>query len=194
MKVGLWLMLLLMSTSLLAQELNDRDSDWGGTPDTYEGPWREVGASDLPPAPNPDDLRRIISTNLEDSYTYQLDRESIAVFRDNTFRYTVVIETAGGTSNIFYEALRCETREYKTFAFLSGEDFRLATSAKWQPIRKSGLTIYRQVLLDEYVCPQSRIPANKDAVVAKLDEYHKRMGRAVLASPRETETGPGKDD
>ena len=45
-----------------------------------------------------------------------LDEKSISLAQDEIVRFTLVVETSSGTRNVFYEGLRCDTREYKTYA------------------------------------------------------------------------------
>ena len=161
------------------EELNARSGEWRGTPeDNRSGPWKESELGEFPRPPVDENFILLVSAKLDQRYKYQLDRQSFAVFSDNTFRYTVIIESKSGPRNVFYEALRCDTREYKIFAYLNTNGQFLGTSnRKWQPLKYADLTVYRQVLMDEYVCPESRVPRNILEVNEDLDNANLQAKR-----------------
>ena len=168
-------------------ELNDRDTDWSGSPDNYEEPWRE-SASALPVVPSAENLTMLVSDRFEDEYEYVIDRNSVSLQADQVFRYTVIIRTPTGISNGFYEGIHCETRQFKTYGILTQSGFLQTTNITWQPIPRTGLTIHRAVLLDEFVCTGHSRPADLETINARLDESEKTGNRKIKVRRRDPNT------
>ncbi|MEM7252791.1 MAG: CNP1-like family protein [Pseudomonadota bacterium] len=130
-------------------------------------PWKE-GAVTLPPAPRDRDLLpfRAGSGKLD----YFIDRRSLSLGDDEIVRYTVVIRSATAT-NTFYEGIRCETREFQTYAHSTkGRKFRPRTQPQWRLIKfRHGPMNFRYALLDGIVCDDfSVLPLRPKEVVARL--------------------------
>jgi len=89
-----------------------------------------------------------------DNYHYSIDSASLSIGEhDGVRRYTVEIASHNGVRNLRYEAIRCETGEFKTYAYaVNDAAFRPFTAPKWQSIGKEGSGRYRYTLLDEYFC------------------------------------------
>ncbi len=170
-------------------ELNDRSNNWSGTPDDYEEPWKE-SESGLPLVPLAENLTTLTSNRLPDDYEYVIDRNSVSLQSDKVFRYTVVIRTPTGVSNGFYEGIHCETREYKTYGILTQSGFLKSTNVSWRPLPRTGLTIHRAVLLDEFVCTGNSRPADLETINARLDESDKSSNRRIKVRRRD----PQADD
>ncbi len=87
-------------------------------------------------------------------FKYALDTRSISVGeKDQIARYTVVIESPQGAKTVLYEGIRCDTRDYKTFAHAGPDQkFRLTQTPEWVPIRSEGTFVYRVELLGYYLC------------------------------------------
>ena len=140
-----------------------RSNTWFGTPDNYAEPWKESEAV-LPDAPADENLTALISDRFADEYEYVIDRNSVSLQSDLVFRYTVVIRAPTGVSNGFYEGINCETRSYKTYGILTENGFQKTLSSSWKPMPKTGLTIFRSVLLDEFVCIGHSRPASLETI------------------------------
>ena len=94
-------------------------------------------------------------------------------------RYTTVIKTAGGATNVTFEGMRCETREGKLYALGRGDgSWVRARDPKWQRILLRDLTPHRYVLYREYFCPS---PAMPTAPKIAIDALRRGVG---LASSR----------
>ena len=116
-----------------------------------EEEWKEVELH-LPAYPKDADLLpMLLSKGVAERIL--IDSGSISVGRDDVVRYTVVIEGSGGARNIFYEGIRCTTREYKRFAYGTAErTFAPMTNATWEKIYNHGLGAFRYEAFRYYFC------------------------------------------
>ena len=114
-------------------------------------PWEEIQAK-LPPYPQAQDLLPFYVSGIAGNQ-YLLDKKAINVGQDGVVRYTLVVNTRGGASNISFEGIRCKTRERKIYAVGSDKAWVPARDSSWQPIAVRSLLSYHRVLADEYLCP-----------------------------------------
>jgi CNP1-like family len=81
-----------------------------------------------------------------------IDPASVSIGPDRVVRYTAVVKSSSGVANTSFEAMRCETAEYKVFA-LGTKDGTWSVLPKpaWREIdtTKGGV---RFRLFDEYFC------------------------------------------
>jgi hypothetical protein len=64
-----------------------------------------------------------------------IDRDSLSLGEDRVVRYTMVIKTPGGATNVSYEGLRCKTSEYKVYAYGTTDGkWVAAREANWQSV------------------------------------------------------------
>src|SRR3989338_2296507 len=95
--------------------------------------WKEL---EVPLPAFPDD-RDLIPVRMPASYTLKiyLDEKSISLAKDGIARFTLMVETSSGTRNMFYEGLRCDTREYKTYAVGTlDKTFEPIKKPKWERV------------------------------------------------------------
>jgi len=122
---------------------------------TVEGTqWQEQNEK-LPKPPKAENLIPISVVNRGyDNYSYSIDSAALSIGEyDDVRRYTVVISSRSGIRNLRYEAIRCETGEYKTYAYaVNDEAFRAYAVPEWQNIGREGSGRYRYTLLEDYFC------------------------------------------
>lgn len=110
---------------------------------------------ELPPFPVEKDLLKVQGLDSE-PYDLYLDRSSIVVDKNGVLRLSVLLHAAGGSANIFHEGVRCATREFKTYAYGTRDGrFRAFRTAQWKDFRKMpriGVTGYRRLLAETYLC------------------------------------------
>lgn len=101
---------------------------------------------------------------------YYIDLKSISVGKkDRVARYTVIVESNSGVQNVFYEAIRCHQKDYKTYAYsIGGQGFRKMSTVVWREIKGTGVHKYRQVLYDHYVCHNSVVRYKAKDIVKVL--------------------------
>lgn len=114
--------------------------------------WQEV-AVQLPAAPKKENLFPFyVSAATE--HKYFVDGESLSLGSDGVVRYTLVVQTSGGTSNVSYEGMRCQTRERRPYAFgRAGGEWSRARSSEWVKVRESDVNRHYAALFSEYFCP-----------------------------------------
>ena len=98
------------------------------TPQVYanDAEWKETEA----PPPPAFDVNKLIQFDVPTSLSlvYGIDPASVSISKtDSLVRYVVVATSASGTRNVMYEALRCATGEFKTYA-------RYSSDGKWSSV------------------------------------------------------------
>lgn len=118
-------------------------------------PWKEQ-AVELPAYPDGKHFvavpLQIAGSNLE----MFVDEPSLAIGEDGVVRYVMLLRSPSGTENLFYEGLRCSTREWRTYAFGgSAGAWTEVPDRGWSPIRNLGVERYRERLYRYYFCDTS---------------------------------------
>ena len=135
---------------------------WGdATPEELSGPafkfvpgaaWQEK-AGDLPPPPKEADLLEVPLGVEGFDFTVYLDGTSLVLGQDRVLRYTVILESANGVRNGFREGMRCETGEYRRYAYLDGQGhFDVAGATGWQAISSLGFGRFRTEFFNFHLC------------------------------------------
>jgi hypothetical protein len=81
-----------------------------------------------------------------------LDPESLSVGPDHVVRYTLVVVSSSGARNVSFEGIRCDTGEYRRYAYGSGRKWLQMQHSPWQKILDAGRDGYRHVLYRDYMC------------------------------------------
>ena len=151
--------LLSPSTRVFAEELLKSPSafdNFGKFDESLVEQWKELGVA--PPAyPSDPDL---IAVRMPATYTLKvyLDEKSISLAQDGIARFTLVIESASGSRNVFFEGYHCETREYKTYASgTSDKTFEPIKKPKWERVPYYDINAFRFQLLRYYICDQNSL-------------------------------------
>jgi hypothetical protein len=146
------LLLCLLPVTSLAAGLDQ--SSWGKFEyDFEEKPWAELEAQ-LPSAPKPDNLLPFYVSAATDNRFF-VDSASMSVGEDGVVRYTLVIKSAAGASNISYEGMRCSSGEVKRYAFgRSDGSWGKARNARWEDIRYKDVNRHHHMLYDDFFCPR----------------------------------------
>lgn len=135
--------------------------------------WQE-GKVTIPPLPNDDDLIPIAIDTNKTRYQHFIDKKSLNIGEDGVIRYSIVLKSTGGVSNVFYEGIRCATKEYRTYATASGNKFHPMKQSKWKRINHSHY--YRLDLYQNYLCDRmSESPFKKEEIIRRIqynDEDH----------------------
>lgn len=94
--------------------------------------WKE---SEAPPPPTFDVGKLVLfEVSPNSSMVYGVDPASISISRsDSLVRYVVVATSATGVRNVMYEAIRCSTGEFKTYArYLPEGRWQMAGNPEWR--------------------------------------------------------------
>ena len=146
---------LLFVAALLASPaaLGAPATDWERDFDDDKKSWNEIEAQ-IPPYPKTKDLIRV-EPGAETSHRFYVDAASLTVSTDGVVRYTSVIKTAGGATNVTFEGMRCDTREGKLYAMGHPDGtWTRARKPEWKRIVLRDLAPHHYVLYREYFCPE----------------------------------------
>ncbi len=132
--------------------------------------WKEIDIK-IPPYPDDGDLMELyLDVPNQSRFTYYMDEESLTISKsDYVVRYTMVIESKTGTRNIFYEGMRCNTLEYKTYAFGTGKGkFRPSKKPEWKSMIDSGYKKLRMDLMEYYLCDERKLPRERSEIITRI--------------------------
>ena len=120
--------------------------------DEENKPWSEIEAQ-LPSYPRTQDLIPFDAGSAT-AHRFYIDAPSLSVGEDGVVRYTLVIRTAGGATNVSFEGMRCETREQKYYALgRSDGKWTRARDPQWRRIEPREIHRHHNVLYGEFFCP-----------------------------------------
>lgn len=154
MKAGLTLVFLsLLLESGWASAQRGMPEDIGGVPEVKEFTEDTIK---LPPYPGEAGL---IEFKLRGAsrHRYFIDHDSISLGKDRVVRYSMVIKTAGGSTNVSYEGMRCKTSEYKVYAFGSPDGKWVeARGPKWSAVGSTAGNFHYGLWVD-YLCASEAV-------------------------------------
>ena len=128
---------------------------------------------DLPAFPDFDKLKKIPIDASFGRFDFFIDPASLKVSVNDIVLATIVMTSDRGSRNILFEAYRCDTREYKTYAYgTSDKTFYEIPDPQWQlSLRSKGTTYdFRRELLSTYLC-DSRREALSGKEILRLIEH-----------------------
>lgn len=141
----------LLAAALAALPGAAQWKDWDYDLDQEKKPWTELQIR-LPSYPKPGNLLQFdLGSNTANRYF--VDAASVSVGEDEVVRYTLVVRTGGGASNVSFEGIRCKTKEYRIYAFghANGEWSR-ARNAGWREIQPRDINGHHFALRRDYFC------------------------------------------
>ena len=138
--------------------------------------WKE-GDSKLPAYPVPANAVQFEGGNRDESRFY-VDKSTLSVGEDGVVRYTLMVLGDGGGRNVSYEGIRCESREYRVYAYgRDNHSWAIPTVSEWRRVYQQYTNNYRAALMVEYLCKgQSLLPTVRE-IVASLEQDASRVNR-----------------
>lgn len=83
-----------------------------------------------------------------------IDKDSLSAGKDGIVRYTLVIKTSGGATNISYEGIRCADQEFKIYATGNADGtWAINRMSDWRPIENKQINGYHAALNHNFFCP-----------------------------------------
>jgi len=129
--------------------------------------WAEIQAK-IPSYPKPENLRKF-EMDAVTPHSFFIDAASISVGEDGVIRYTLMVRTGGGATNVSFEGIRCDVREQKVYAFGRPDGtWSRARDPKWQFIRPNEVNGHHYLLHREYFCNSRRYPATLQQIDHRL--------------------------
>lgn len=156
-------------------------TEWAGWESDYDEEkksWKEIQAQ-IPPFPKEQNLV-LLEAGSETAHKFYVDAASISVGADGVVRYTSVIKTGGGATNVAFEGMRCDTREGKLYALGHRDStWSRARNPRWQRIVLRDLTPHHYVLYREYFCPS---PARPTPAKLSIEALRRGIGLGTAQS------------
>jgi hypothetical protein len=130
--------------------------------------WKEADA----PPPPAFDVNKLILFDVPTSMSlvYGVDPATISISKsDSLVRYVVVATSASGVRNVMYEALRCSTGEFKTYARYSPNGkWSLVSNPQWRSVFDHMPSKHPLRLARAGACDQSAPASSVTELVNKL--------------------------
>jgi hypothetical protein len=141
----LWLLPLVASVAMADVRLRDFSD-----PDAPA--WTEAEAV-LPEFPKAENLLRFYVSEMT-AHRFMIDASTLQVDKDGVVRYALVIQTSGGATNISFEGIRCDTREFRLYASGHREGrWTKARLSEWRPIENKPINRHHAALSRDLFCP-----------------------------------------
>ena len=168
--VGHAISVIALTTSLAFTAVADqRNPDDEKETPRDEDDWSEIKGISFPPVPKTRNLIRVGLDSLDTRYEYFIDGSSILLGSDDVIRYTVVLQSDTGVRNVYFEGIRCETMEARTYAYATRQSgFKPLASSTWKGLRAVGPFAYRLLLADNFMCGSDGWPIDGKTARAKL--------------------------
>ena len=144
-------------------------AEWGTFDFEFENdkPWVEL-VTQLPAYPKTENLIPFNVSSVTRNQHF-VDTASISVGDDRVVRYTVVIQTVGGASNVNFEGIRCDTGERRIYAYGHPDStWSRARNAAWEEIKLRSLLSYQKALYEDHFCPNGLRVKDKAEAIANL--------------------------
>ncbi len=140
-----WLLLLVATTALADVRSSNQDD-----PDAPR--WAEEEAV-LPEFPKAENLLPFYVSEMT-AHRFMIDASTLQVGKDRVVRYVLVIQTSGGATNISFEGMRCDTREFRLYASGHREGrWTKARLSEWRPIENKPVNRHHAALSRDLFCP-----------------------------------------
>lgn len=127
---------------------------------------------DLPPYPGEKNLVPVHIDTPHAHFRYFIDPDSIQIGTDRVaVRATIVIQAESGFRNIYFEGFRCDSREFITYAYGTGDKtFYKLHDPEWKVVKQrtgTGLD-YRRDMLTAYLCHTDRHALTRDEILHRV--------------------------
>lgn len=143
-----------------------------------QGVWAQSGAdnpdwkeSEVPPPPA-FDVGKLVTVDVSpnSSLVYGVDPATIRISNsDGLVRYVMVATSASGTRNVMYEAIRCATGEFKTYArFLPEGRWSVVANPQWRSLYGNMPSRHALRFARAGGCDNAAPPLTADEVVSRL--------------------------
>lgn len=159
--------LVALSAMLMAPPAIAQWKDWDYELDQEKKSWQELQAQ-IPSYPKPGNLLRF-DAGANTANVFFVDSASVSVGDDGVVRYTLMIKTGGGATNVSFEGIRCDTRELKIYAFgRPNSDWSRARDTRWREIMFREINNHHLTLFREHFCPTRKTIATVAQILQTL--------------------------
>lgn len=114
---------------------------------------KEEEAVVLPDYPKEDNLLEFY-VSAGTANRFFIDGSSISPVGDGAVRYTLVIRTGGGATNVSYEGINCADLAYRLYATGRADGtWSKARKSEWRPIVNKPINRHHAALSRDFFCP-----------------------------------------
>lgn len=153
----------LIVTLFIALSVNAQQENNDGSPAV----WQESAVT-LPAAPAKENLLSF-NPNASGTMKFAIDAKSLTVEKDEVVRYTLVITSAAGASNVSYEGIRCKTMEKKAYAFGQADNnWSIAKRDAWDAIADGRVNRQHITLAQDFFCDGSRVAGKAENIIERI--------------------------
>ncbi len=153
-------------------------AQWEGWDYNYDReikPWAEMQAQ-IPGYPSDENLIPL-DVGAVARHRFFVDSKSVSVGSDDVVRYTLMIKTAGGATNVSFEGIRCESREQKYYAIgRSDKTWVRARNPQWRYIEFKEINAQHITLYAEFMCRGKFMVESVEQIVQALRRGPSRSG------------------
>jgi hypothetical protein len=171
-KHRLWLVgLVFVSLPAFSQLLTDLDPDWK--------------ESETPPPPtfNKD---KLVAVDMPRHVTlkFGVDPSTLKITPDGIVRYVMVATNSTGSVNAFYEGIRCQTGEVKTYArYNASGQWSPVQVPEWAPLNGNQGSRHALALARQGAChDRSTAASDVQEIVTRLKDPRPMEGRGPLST------------
>ncbi len=158
-----WTGLALVFCTIVAHAQSGFDEEF----DDGDKPWEEL-AIQLPPAPKQANLLPF-DVSPTATQTFAIDPGSLTVGVDGVIRYTLVSTSPSGATNISYEGIRCQTYEYKRYAFGQADGtWERSRRNKWETIHGYAGNRPQAALAKDFLCLEQTVAGKADDMINRI--------------------------
>lgn len=161
-RVAVGLLIAVLAPALAAQGTASSE------PDAPKA-WQEIEVA-FPAYPRPEKLVPFPG-GPANGHRYFVDPVSLSIGADRVVRYTLVIRTAGGATNVSYEGMRCDERQQKTYATgQANGSWARSRDPQWRRIEYRSVNNHHGVLYTDFLCREREPPDSVEQVLRRLRE------------------------
>jgi len=141
--------------------------EWDYDLDQEKKSWQELQAQ-IPQYPKPENLLKF-DAGAGTSNAFFVDANSISIGDDGVVRYTLMVKSSGGATNVSFEGIRCDTQELKVYAFgRPSSEWSRARDTRWRRIEYREINNHHFTLYREYFCPSRKTIATQKQILQLL--------------------------
>ncbi len=150
-------------TLFISLSANAQKEDADGAPVV----WQESTVT-LPATPIKENLLPF-NPNASGTMKFAIDAKSLSVEKDEVVRYTLVITSTAGASNVSYEGIRCKTMEKKAYAFGQADgNWSVAKRDAWDAIADGRVNRQHITLAQDFFCDGSRVAGKAENIIERI--------------------------
>jgi hypothetical protein len=132
-----------------------------------EDTWKENSLGKFPAFPADSDFIQVPFHQVNSAFSVWIATKTINTGDDHVVRYVVQLRSKTGASNTFYEGLRCDTQEYKIYAYGTGKQFTQYNNSQWRHVSSARSSRYRDELVNHFLCA-NLLPEDENEMLNRL--------------------------